>query len=204
MVSKFQGVGKWSNVPTYRILMSLTRKRPRDLVKLCTLAARQAYEGGRQKITTTDFSNVFEEYSQGRIQDTINEFKSELPEIERLLFGMRPNKRERQTSSGYTYSTDALLNKIKTVEERGQFRFANGKAAGPKDLAQFMYKINFLTARKELPTGEIQRKYFEESRYLSGRDVDFGYHWEVHPAYRWALQPDDLKSIFKELELSAD
>lgn len=204
MVSKFQGVGKWSDVPTYRILMSLTRKRPRDLVKLCTLAARQAYEGERQKITTTDFSNVFEEYSQGRIQDTINEFKSELPEIERLLFGMRPNKRERQTSSGYTYSTDTLLNKIKAVEERGQFRFATGKVATPKDLAQFMYKINFLTARKALPTGEIQRKYFEESRYLSGRDVDFGYSWEVHPAYRWALQPEDLKGIFKELELSAD
>ena len=26
--------------------------------------------------------------------------------------------------------------------------------------------------------------------------VDFGYDWEVHPAFRWALQPDNLDDIF--------
>jgi hypothetical protein len=66
-----------------------------------------------------------------------------------------------------------------------------------------MYKINFLTARKELPTGEIDRKYFEENRYLSSEFVDFGYNWEVHPAYRWALQPDTIKEIFERLKLSS-
>ncbi|MCP6014514.1 hypothetical protein NL362_28580, partial [Klebsiella pneumoniae] len=38
---RFTGRGKWSNAPMHKILMSLIRKRPRDLVKLLTLAARQ-------------------------------------------------------------------------------------------------------------------------------------------------------------------
>jgi hypothetical protein len=204
IANRYTGVGKWENIPTYRMLMSLIRQRPRDLVKLCTLAARQAYDDDARLISTVHFDSVFEEYSQGRIQDTINEHKSELPDIERLIFGMKPNKRERRTELGYVYATDQLVNKIGTIIERGRFNFANGRQGTPKALAQFLYKVNFLTARKVLESGEIQRKYFEESRYLSSDFVDFGYDWEVHPAYRWALQPDDLDSIFKEMAPSAD
>lgn len=42
MERTFTGKGKWSNVPMYRVILSLIRNRPRDLVKLCTLAARNA------------------------------------------------------------------------------------------------------------------------------------------------------------------
>jgi hypothetical protein len=51
---------------------------------------------------------------------------------------------------------------------------------------------------------EIQRKFFQENRYLSNTTVDFGYDWEVHPAFRWALQPDDIEDIFDNLCLSSD
>ena len=67
-----------------------------------------------------------------------------------------------------------------------------------------MYKINFLTARKKLPNGEVDRKYFEENRYLSGHFADFGYDWEVHPAYRWALQPDAVYNILLSVDISSD
>ena len=50
----------------------------------------------------------------------------------------------------------------------------------------------------------IGYKYFEENRYLSSAFVDFGYDWEIHPAFRWALQPDDINSIFTRLKLSDD
>ena len=75
----------------------MIRKRPRDLVKLCTLAARDAREFSNSKIRTGNFKNIFEEYSQGRLQDTFNEFRSELPDIERLLTNMKPSKKERTT-----------------------------------------------------------------------------------------------------------
>ncbi len=200
----FTGEGKWERAPIYRVLMSLIRKRPRDLVKLCTLAARHAYQRNRVKISTEDWQASFEEYSQGRIQDTINEFRSELPDIERLILNMKPNRKERQAALGYIYRTAALLEKIRSISQSGRFLFRNGTEAELRDLAQFLYKINFLTARKTLPSGEIDRKYFEENRYISSKFADFGYEWEIHPAYRWALQPSTIDDIYNRLELSAD
>ncbi|WP_373325582.1 P-loop ATPase, Sll1717 family [Sporomusa paucivorans] len=205
MESHFSGKGHWNNAPIYRILMSLIRKRPRDLVKLCTLAARKAYESNSSLIRTQHFEEVFEQYSQGRIQDTINEYRSELPQIERLIMGMKPNRVERKARLGWCYTTDALLTKINNIIKQGElFKYANGKIADARSLANFMYKTNFLTARKILENGEVQRKYFEENRYISGHFVDFGYDWEIHPAYRWALQPDKIGDIFEQLNLSAD
>lgn len=201
--SRFKGLGHWRDAPMYQVFMSLIRRRPRDLVKLCTLAGRQANQRGGDKIITRDLENSFEEYSQGRLQDTINEFRSELPDIERLLFGMRPNRKERTTKEGYVYTTDNLLKKIQNIQEHVRFRFTTDKSANTKELAAFMYKINFLTGRKE-QSGKISRKYFEENRYLNSQFVDFGFDWEIHPAYRWALQPEDIQEIFKQLELPSD
>jgi hypothetical protein len=203
MEERFLGQGNWDNAPTYRILMSLIRKRPRDLVKLCTLAGRDAHKHKDARIGTRNLESIFEEYSQGRLQDTVNEFRSELPEIEKLLLSMKPSKRERTGKEGYVYTTDALLKKLNDIRQQGQFVFANRQLADSKQLAAFMYKINFLTARKE--KGDlIVRKYFEENRYLSNQFVDFGFDWEIHPAYRWALQPDTVFDIYSNLKLTSD
>lgn len=204
MEERFSGRGHWINAPMYRVLMTLIRKRPRDLVKLCSMAARSARSHGKGVITTKDFENSFAEYSHERLQDTVNEFKSELPQVERLLLGMKPSKIGKTSRESHVYTTDALLKKIGNIQERGQFQFSNGNLATPKALAQFMYKVNFLTARKESPNGHIERQYFEENRYLQSEFADFGFAWEVHPAYRWALQPDSVDRILEHLELSAD
>lgn len=203
MEEKFSGRGHWENAPIYKVLMSLIRKRPRDLVKLCTLAARQARDRGSRRISTVDFESSFEEYSQGRLQDTINEFRSELPEIERLLLGMKPNKKEKTAKEGWVYTTDALQKKLNNICLQGKFLLSNKNEADIKMLASFMYKVNFLTARKEKSNG-IKRKYFEESRYLQNQFAEFGFDWEIHPAYRWALQPDTIEDVFKTLQLSTD
>lgn len=201
MESTFTGSGLWERAPMYRVLMSLIRKRPRDLVKLCTLAARAAERRRSSVIQTVDFRQIFEEYSQGRVQDTINEYRSELPNIEALLTNMKPNRKERFTRLGYTYTTADLLEKLSNICKRHNFTFANGEAAQPKQLAAFLYKINFLTARKQFVDG-LERRYFEENRYLSNEFSDFGFDWEIHPAYRWALQASNLDEIFQSLELS--
>ena len=200
MEARFTGHGHWANAPIYRVLMSLIRKRPRDLVKLCTLAARNARELEVNKINTRCLEMSFPEYSQGRLQDTVNEFRSEMPDIERLLLNMKHSKKERVASAGYLYRTDRLLQKIEDIKQMGEFKFSNGKSASNKDLAAFLYKINFLTARKQMSQG-LDRKYFEENRYLSTKFSDFGYDWEIHPAYRWALQPSKPNDIYNNLEL---
>lgn len=163
---RFNGDGKWANAPMYKILMSLIRKRPRDLVLLCTLAAKEAYDKNANLISTEHFEAIFPEYSQGRIQDTTNEYKSELPDIERLLLNMKPSQKEVKEHIGYIYDTNRLKRKIRSIMERGQFRYANGRIADESSLLQFMYKINFLTARKELENGTIERKYFEENKFI--------------------------------------
>ena len=199
----FQGRGHWENAPMNRVLMSLVRKRPRDLVKLLTLAGREAHKKQAQIIRTPHLEEIFKNYSQDRLQDTINEYRSELPGIERLVPNMKPSKLQKKAAENYVYSTARLLKKIESIEEQGEFRWKNGKPATTRELAAFLYKINFLTARKEMPSG-IERKYFEENRYLSNRFADFGYDWEVHPAYRWALQPETLNNIFDNLKLGID
>jgi len=165
MEPRFAGQGHWENAPMHKVLLSLVRKRPRDLIKLCSEAATKARERDGNLLTTQDFKPVFENYSEGRLQDTINEFRTELPSIERLLFEMKPTTREKRTALGYQYTTAELLTKIKSIQQHWKYIFASGRVATDKDLAGFMYKINFLTARKEFPDGEIDRKYFEENRY---------------------------------------
>jgi len=195
---RFQGRGHWNNAPMHQVILSLLRQRPRDLVKLCSLAARNTRRRHGSIIDTTDLEGSFEEYSQGRLQDTVNEYRSELPDIERLLLAMKPSKKEKKASLSYLYTTDQLLKKINDIQSQGAFKFSSGATASTKDLAAFLYKVNFLTARKDIGD-HIDRKYFENNRYLANRFVDFGYDWEVHPAFRWALQPDDFREVLANL-----
>jgi len=199
MEPRFTGNGKWENVPIHRVLMSLIRKRPRDLVKLLTLAARNARKMKSDLINTKHFQEIFYEYSQGRLQDTVNEYRTELPNIEKLLLEMKPSKKTKSTIDNFSFTRAELSQKLQNIMEHARFVFSKGNEADVKDLIHFLYKINFLTAKKELPTGEIDRKYFEESRYLSSGLADFGYDWEIHMAYRWALQPTSIDDIISSI-----
>ena len=105
---RFVGRGHWSDRPIHNVLLSLTRKRPRDLVKLMHAAGSRAYLDGNDIISSNNLESSFESYSGERLQDIINEFKSELHEIESLLLNMRPTKMERRTADSYLYDTGKL------------------------------------------------------------------------------------------------
>lgn len=200
---KYEGLGKWSDTYTYKVLMSMIRKRPRDLVKLCALAASHAYSNDSVIINSDHLRASFDEYSQGRLQDTINEYRSELPNIEELLLEMRPTTKEKREKKGFIYSTPELKSKLRSIMQHHKF-YLGGKLATDGALLNFLYKINFITARKIIDGEQIQRIYFEENRYLTNKTVDFGYDWEVHPAFRWALQPEDINGIFDRLSEAID
>jgi hypothetical protein len=53
-------------------------------VKLTQGSAKKAATARNQIISSTNLERSFEEYSNERLQDIINEFRSELPDIERL------------------------------------------------------------------------------------------------------------------------
>lgn len=197
---KFYGWKGRDEVPMYQVLLSMTRKRPRDIVKLCTMAAHEAQNHNASRISSDHLQAVFEDFSQGRIQDTINEYRSELPQISDLLFGMRPTTKEREAGKGFIYTTAELTHKLNNLRQNKVFSFRSGRATTPEALINFMYKINFLNARKTLEDGKIQRKFFEENRYLMAGSVNFGYDWEVHLAFRWALQPESIDDLLQSIK----
>lgn len=200
MDSHFKGTGKWNNRPIHYVLLSLTRRRPRDLVNLCIQAAREACNNQHEKITTLDWENVFSQYSQNRLQDTINEHRYELQDIRRLLLGMKPSHEQKKLAGSHKYTEIQILNKISGIMQNGDFIFANNQKATSNELLGFMYKINFIVARKDLKDGFIDRKYFEDNNYLSTEYCEFGYDWEVHPAFRWALYPE-AQNIFADIDI---
>ena len=174
------------------------------MVKLCSGAARVARQKGHEIIQTSDLVATFSSYSQERLQDTINEFRSECPSIDKLLYAMRPTKKERTARAGYVYATSELIKKIESISpNKNYFKLSARNFSNSKDIAAFLYKICFITARKENVTGEIDRKYYDDNPVLLSEFADFGYDWEIHPAYRWALQPEDVSSILTTLRLSA-
>lgn len=195
----FYGKGKWEKIPTYRMLMTLIRRRPRDIIKLCTLAAQEAYRKKSQRISSLHFSSVFDSYSQSRLQDTINEYSSELPNIRSLLLSMRVARNDEYISKNL-YTTAQINTKIGKILSNTDIRFTNELTLPlSSDIASFLYKIGFLIARKDTES-KIIRKYFEDQRYISPTMHDAGFSWEVHPAFRWALDAENTKSVLDEID----
>ncbi|WP_146010388.1 P-loop ATPase, Sll1717 family [Acidimangrovimonas sediminis] len=199
---KFEGRGKWEKEDTYRILMTLVRKRPRDLVKLFYYAAKEAAKDGAEIIQSAHLQRVFERYSNERLRDVINEFKTELPQIENVLLGMRQTNKEREAGIGPVFDDGQIYNKLQTIISGLTIRFTNGDKVTAQNLARFLYKCDFITARFERD-GYIVRKHFEENQLLMNERAQFGFKWEIHPAYRWALEPQGVDTLLARISLSS-
>jgi hypothetical protein len=178
------GRGHWDGAPIHIVLLSLNRNRPRDLIKLLTAAAQAAYQRGNTRIMSADLEGVFSDYSHGRITDLTLEFKSEMPDIEALLYNMKPSaKEQKEKEKRWLYSNDELIRKIKNIKQNHNFYFTNGRPTTERAIAEFLYKIDFIIARDEDESGQAKWTHFDQNRMLQSQFVDFGYKWEVHPAY---------------------
>jgi hypothetical protein len=193
---RYEGKGLWHHKPTYNVIMSFARRRPRDLVVLLTLAGRNAKARQHPKIDTQDLEDSFARFSDGRLVDAVNEFGLEAPGLDKLLMAMKPSKVERTAAQNYMLSTDAMLKRIKQALEKAPLRFADGRTATPMTVLAFLYRIDFLQARKTDMEGVVDRKYFDQNQLLTPDKIDLGYDWEIHIAFRWVLQPDDPAAIF--------
>lgn len=192
----FEGKGLWHKKPMYNVIMSFARRRPRDLVVLLTLAGRCAKERQHSKIGTQHLQDSFARFSEGRLVDAVNEFGLEAPGLDKLLMAMKPSKVERTAAQNYLLPTDAMLKRIKRALDQAPLRFADGRTAKPLTVLAFLYRIDFLQARKTDPNGIVDRKYFDQNQLLTPDKIDLGYGWEIHIAFRWVLQPDDAVNIF--------
>jgi len=198
---RFHGRGKWENEATYKILMTLTRKRPRDLVKLFYNSAKEAYKDGSEIISANHLIRIFERYSNERLRDVANEFKTELPKIEDVLLGMRQTRKERERGIGPVFDDGQLFSKLETVITGVRPMFTNGENVTAQSLARFLFKCDFMTARYD-QDGMILRKHFEENQILVNQNSQFRFKWEIHPAYRWALAPQDISTLIDKVDLT--
>mgnify|MGYP003631989723 CR=1 FL=1 len=196
----FQGRGKWENIPTRRILMTLTRQRPRDLVKLFYYSAKEAHNQNSNRIRSGHLQSIFVRYSNERLTDVINEFKTEVPRLKDVLLGMRQTKKEREKNIGPVFDDGQLVNKLNGVINSSQVLFRNGDPVTPLALARFLYRCDFMTARMD-KEDTIVRRHFSDNQLLASPQVQFGFKWEIHPAYRWALEPQSPNEILDFIDL---
>lgn len=196
---KFQGAGHWSNRAIHNVLLSLTRRRPRDLVKLLAGAAAQAENSNNTRISTKNLTDSFPEYSKGRIADLVSEFGSELPKIEDVAYSMKPTTKEyKNKEKRFIYSNDEAIKKLNGIASNQSIFFKSGIKATGITLLSFLYKIDFLIARKD-ENNTIERLYYQDHPNIISPSADFGYSWEVHPAYRWALNPKSVDDILADI-----
>lgn len=185
----------WANAPTHRVIYSLIRRKPRDMVKLCYSAADEAYKKKKKIIDASCFLSILESYSRERLRDLINEYQNQMPQIGKLLMLMAPSKNEMKIKlvERYVYDTKELYEKIKNIQNNLTINIyqpdkENLVIADFHMIAHFLYMIGFITGRKRNSSGKIDRVYYDESPYLLDNNVgDRGYSWEIHPAYRGAL-----------------
>lgn len=185
----------WANAPTHRVIYSLIRRKPRDMVKLCHSIAEEAYRKQLTVIDSSCFLAILETYSQEHLKDLVNEYVNQLPKLQDLLIRMAPTQKEFQNKAGkrYVYSTDELYVKIQNIQQNMNISIYQAKCeklcpANFHQIAHFLYKIGFITGRKRNESGKIERAYYDELPFLLNANVgDRGYSWEIHPAYRGAL-----------------
>lgn len=205
MDTKFTNTTVWKNKPTNKVIASLIRSRPRDMIKLCTLAAKEAYKSNPSstKIKDIHFEKIIDNYSLNRVQDIVNEFKYELLNIEPLLYRMAPTAKEikDKKKNTYVYTTSELINKIKNIRQNIALKLTYQHNTTDMDIAHFLYKIGFITARKTI-NNKIDRKHYDEKKQLlkSGSIGDGGYNWEIHPSYRSAISTAQKKAWMDTVE----
>lgn len=207
MHTQFTRTLEWRNKHTHKVIMSLIRSRPRDMIKLCNLAAKAAYERDKnsQLIEDVDFEKILSVYSQQRVTDIENEFKYELSNLKVLLYRLAPTKAElieKKGKSKFVYTTSELLEKIKNIMSNTTLKLTYSEHTTPMEIAHFLYKIGFITARK-IESGKIERKYYDEKKQLlkSGQIGDGGYGWEVHPSYRSAISTSEKTAWMSTVEI---
>ncbi|MHB8638077.1 MAG: P-loop ATPase, Sll1717 family [Fimbriimonadaceae bacterium] len=169
------------------VLSNLCRDRPRWLVELCKEAAKRARARESEVIDKADVTASLAEFGRRRIQDLQSEFRAESEQIETLVNGFYGQPE--------SYKTDELLKLIKNrIENHADVRisYENGRC-NAMQIGHFLYRIGFLTARKDLASGDYEHFSYAQRPTLlrDSANPDQGCSWEVHPIYRQALEMRD-------------
>lgn len=188
----FESPIRWggSNRPMHVALHTLSCHRPRWLIELCKVSAVEAHRKKHPLILLEDVVSQLEAFGKKRIEDMVAEFTSQCPQIEDLIFAFSGHNER--------YATGDLL---KTIENRIlQQVHPTIVGLGPRpthrEVAQFLFQIGFLSARRDFTDGHYEHFAFRDRPNLLkvNTNLDEGHSWEIHPVFRQTLRLQDVKS----------
>jgi len=180
---------KWgsSSVPPFRPVYILSAGRPRWMAQLCRLSGAEAARQSKELIGKSEIYSIIKKYSGLRLSDIYKEHLHQYADLQRLI--------ETFSNSPARYSTSDLLSQISTSYINAVGSGSIGKIDGhpynyPMQLAQFLFRVGFIVGRADHNGGDNANftKFEERPELLTDtRNPDDGLLWEVHPAYRDAL-----------------
>lgn len=182
----FNGPVQWGNnkVIPYRSIHILGAGRPRWAAQLCKIAAEDAYEKQRNKISTGNINYAMSEYGKYRMGDLYKEHKHQCESLEMIIEVFRNGKR--------AYNTEELVNLIKErLIDTGKNIMIDGlpESCNEMRIGKFLYRIGFITLRNDEYNKALGLTRYEDDPYLfSDYNMDNSQIWEIHPAYRTILK----------------
>ena len=167
--------------PPHVVLHTLSKHRPRWLIELCSLAAREAGRSSHFKIMRGDVFAQLDGFGKRRKEDTIAEFRSQCPEVDELFSALHGVAEE--------FSTDELVRTIETrimTHVTPHITGVPGQVK-PLDVAAFLFEIGVIFARRNHPDGTYAHiSYADRPSLLRSRtNVDEGCHHRSD----WAPDP---------------
>ncbi len=176
-----------TNRPAHVVLYTLSKHRPRWMVELAKVAAREAKKLSRTKITREDIVRNLSAFGGRRIEDTVAEFRSQCDQVEELISAFSRGTEQ--------YSTDELLNLIeRKILSHLHPRIADitGKVTS-RHIASFLFEIGLYYGRRDEDDGSYGHVAFRDRPSLlqARSNLDDGLKWEIHPVFRQALEIRD-------------
>ena len=186
---RFLGRGAWEDAPINKVLLSLVRGRPRDMVNLLRDASRYAHKQCHSRIMTEDLIEVLPKYSQSCLTEICTEYGGEVQNLKELLPQVARTRKENAGRKGESglFTTSELNAKLKKVAVNARLYFSGQfHVATPDDLRNFLFRIGFISGKKVVQ-GKSKWVTYEDEWMLGGVHYDKEYDWEIHPAYRFAI-----------------
>lgn len=163
-------------------LVTSSRERPRDTVQLMNKLIEQAEARGAEKISSNDALSTLFVYSQERVDDIVNENHDRCPDLLKLINYFY--------DSNFEMPFNEVMNKLKNA---AGINVKLNSVAMKNDydsalmLLDFLYQIEFLTARKVDNQRREEYRYirpYENPNLITGSFDLENYIWDIHPCYR--------------------
>jgi hypothetical protein len=168
--------------PPHVVMDTLSHGRPRWAVQLSRLAGVTAAQERHATIELQDVVDNLVEYGQKRVADLEREHSHQCQETGEMIAAFAKQRAK--------YQTDELVKLIKNrICEHFAPHIEGNEVSDPVAIAQFLFRIGFLTARDDLDEDDYRHYTYQDlPQLLQNRaNLDFGYSWEIHPCFRQFL-----------------